>query len=107
MDGLCYCLSFLAFLLTMFKGVLQCKWDRLNVRNSAGIAIGHGRPATLKILGLKKISSLQGLAGEVLTICKGQGQQSDRSAPPRGRSLLSNAMAVELGVSKGAKGMVE
>ena len=54
----------------MFKGVLQCKWDRLNVRNSAGIAIGHGRPATLKILGLKKISSLQGLAGEVLTICK-------------------------------------
>ena len=66
-----------------------------------------GRPLNFKILGLKKISSLQGLAGEVLTICKGQGQQSDRSAPPRGRSLLSNAMAVELGVSKGAKGMVE
>ena len=38
--------------------------------NLAGSAIGGGRPPTREILGLKKKSSLQGLAGEVLTICK-------------------------------------
>ena len=36
----------------------------------AGSAIGRGRRPTREILGLKKKSSLQGLAGEVLTICK-------------------------------------
>ena len=30
-----------------------------------------GRPLNFKILGLKKKSSLQGLAGEVFTICGG------------------------------------
>ena len=39
-------------------------------KNLAGSAIGGGRRPTREILGLKKKSSLQGLAGEVLTICK-------------------------------------
>ena len=39
-------------------------------KNLAGSAIGGGRRPTREILGLKKKSSLQDLAGEVLTICK-------------------------------------
>ena len=36
----------------------------------AAIGIGRRRPAIDGFLGLKVFSSLQGLAGEVLTICK-------------------------------------
>ena len=72
---------FCQFYLQCSKVYCNVSWDRLNVRYLAGIAIEQGRPTALEILGLKKKTSLQGLAGEVLTICKGQGQQSDRSAP--------------------------
>ena len=61
---------FCQFYLQCSKVYCNVNWDRLNVRNLAGIAIGQGWLAVLEILGLKKKSSLQGLAGEVLTICR-------------------------------------
>ena len=59
-----------------FGGDSVSEWRHGTAReNLAGSAIGGGRPPTREILGLKKKSSLQGLAGEVLTICREGGSR--------------------------------
>ena len=51
-------------------GAASQRQDRRCAPDSAGFAIGRHPPPIAEFLGLKNKLSLQGLAGEVLTICK-------------------------------------